>query len=139
MGDLTRFTNRRQISAYLGLAPRSYESGEANDRKGHITRQGSSRLRAALCQAVWSRIRERGPDHAGYQRLVERNPKHKKIAVVAIMRRLGVRMWHKAHDAQANTALTECGRPHPCRCATGKKTAANHQAAKNQTQAELCR
>ena len=139
MGDLTRFTNRRQISAYLGLVPRSYESGEANDRKGHITRQGSSRLRRTLCQAVWPRIREHGPDHASYQQLVERNPKHKKIAVVAIMRRLGVRMWHKAHDAAANTALTECGPPHPRRCATGKETAAPHQAAKNQIPAELCR
>jgi transposase len=109
MGDVSRFANRRQISAYLGLAPRSYESGAANDRKGHITRQGSARVRRALCQAVWSRIRENGPDHAGYQRLVERNPKHKKIAVVAIMRRLGVRMWHKAHDARSQTAPTEGG------------------------------
>ncbi|HEY5314813.1 MAG TPA: IS110 family transposase, partial [Pirellulales bacterium] len=29
MGDVSRFANRRQISAYLGLAPRSYESGAA--------------------------------------------------------------------------------------------------------------
>ncbi len=34
----------RQLGAYLGLTPSSNESGEANDRKGHITRQGS-----ALC------------------------------------------------------------------------------------------
>src|ERR1700689_5475939 len=27
IGDLGRFVNRRQISAYLGLVPRSYESG----------------------------------------------------------------------------------------------------------------
>ena len=61
IGDLGRFANRRQISAYLGLVPRSYESGAADDRKGHITRQGSCRVRRALCQAVWSRVRqERG-------------------------------------------------------------------------------
>jgi len=96
MGDLTRFANRRQIGAYLGLVPRSYESGAAGDRKGHITRHGPSRVRRALCQAVWSRIRQQGSDHAAYQRLVQRNPKHKKIAVVAAMRRLGVKMWHQA-------------------------------------------
>jgi transposase len=101
VGDLRRFANRRQISAYLGLVPRSYESGAAGDRKGHITRQGSSRVRRALCQAVWTRIRQNGSDHATYKRLVERNPKHKKIAVVAAMRRLGVRMWHTAQAAQA--------------------------------------
>jgi transposase len=96
IGNLGRFANRRQISAYLGLVPRSYESGAADDRKGHITRQGSSRVRRVLCQAVWPRVREQGVDHAAYQRLVEKNPKHKKIAVVAAMRRLGVRMWHRA-------------------------------------------
>jgi transposase len=101
IGDLGRFANRRQISAYLGLVPRSYESGAANDRKGHITRQGPSRVRRVLCQAVWSRIRQDGADHAAYQRLVERNPKHKKIAVVAAMRRLGVRMWHQAAPREA--------------------------------------
>lgn len=99
IGDLGRFANRRQISAYLGLVPRSYESGAVSDRKGHITKQGSSRVRRVLCQAVWSRIREAGVDHAAYQRLAQKNPKHKKIAVVAAMRRLGVRMWHRASQA----------------------------------------
>ncbi len=100
MGDLARFANRRQIGAYLGLVPRSYESGAAGDRKGHITRQGSSRVRRALCQAVWARVRQDGSDHAAYRRLVERNPKHKKVAIVAAMRRLGVRMWHQARAAR---------------------------------------
>lgn len=110
MGDLARFANRRQIGAYLGLVPRSYESGAAGDRKGHITRQGSSRVRRALCQAVWTRIRQDGSDHAAYQRLVERNPKHKKIAVVAAMRRLGVRMWHKAQAARHEATPWSKGR-----------------------------
>jgi transposase len=121
MGDISRFANRRQISAYLGLTPRSYESGAANDRKGHITRQGSSRVRRALCQAAWPRIREGGPDHASYRKLVERNPKHKKIAVVAIMRRLGVQMWHKAYDAQHTKTPTECEPPSKQRRATEKE------------------
>jgi transposase len=107
MGDLARFANRRQVGAYLGLVPRSYESGAAGDRKGHITRQGPSRVRRALCQAVWTRIRQEGADHVAYQRLVERNPKHKKIAVVASMRRLGVIMWHKAQAARREA--TPCG------------------------------
>src|SRR5829696_2903523 len=39
MGDLNRFPNRRTVAAYLGLTPAADESGEASDRKGHITRQ----------------------------------------------------------------------------------------------------
>ena len=98
VGDLRRFANRRQISAYLGLAPRSYESGSASDRKGHITRQGPSRVRRVLCQAAWARVRSAGPDQAAYQRIGARNPKHKKIATVAVMRRLAVRIWHQARE-----------------------------------------
>ncbi len=100
LGDLTRFKNRRQLAAYLGLAPCSFESGESNDRKGHITRQGSPRIRKILCQCVWSQIRLKGDESEAYRRIVARNPKKKKIAVVACMRRLGIRMWHKASECQ---------------------------------------
>jgi transposase len=119
VGDLRRFGNRRQISAYLGLVPRSYESGAAGDRKGHITRQGPSRVRRALCQAVWSRIRHQGADHSAYQRLVDRNPKHKKIAVVAAMRRLGVRMWHQAQAARLEATPPEPDRRTDARASAG--------------------
>jgi transposase len=100
IGDLRRFSNRRQISAYLGLVPSCHESGSRNDCKGHITRQGSNHVRRVLCQASWARVRAEGPDEPAYQRLVEKNPKHKKIAVVAVMRRLAIRMWHcgAGHD-----------------------------------------
>ena len=113
MGDLNRFANRRRLSAYLGLVPTSNESGECPDRKGHITRQGPSRVRKALCQAVWSRVRAEGPEHEAYQKLVEKNPKRKKVAIVAMMRRLAVRMWHKAREAQAAAVAT----PSPASCA----------------------
>jgi transposase len=99
IGDLTRFENRRQLAGYLGLVPTTNESGNANDRKGHITRQGSRRLRKVLCQAVWSAIQSDSPLAAAYQRIVRKNPKKKKIAVVAAMRRLSIVMWHRGLDA----------------------------------------
>ena len=95
MGDLRRFANRRQVAAYLGLAPSCFESGRSNDRKGHITRQGSPRVRRALCQASWASVRHDPQEKAAYARIAEKNPKKKKIAVVAAMRRLAVRMWHR--------------------------------------------
>jgi transposase len=96
LGDMSRFENRRQIAAFLGLAPSTYESGQADDRKGHITRQGPARVRKVLCQATWARVRTDERAKAKYERLVERNPKHKKIAVVAGMRQLAIQMWHRA-------------------------------------------
>lgn len=101
LGDLSRFANRQQVGSYLGLAPSSFESGQAEDRKGHITHQGPSRVRKVLCQAVWSRLRVVAGERAAYERLVRRNPKHKKIAVVARMRVLGVVLWRAGLAAQA--------------------------------------
>lgn len=94
IGDLHRFSNRRQLASYLGLTPTSDESGKANDRKGHISRQGSPRVRKILCQASWVRIRYDAQDKAAYERINAKNPKKKKIGIVAGMRRLGIRMWH---------------------------------------------
>lgn len=140
LGDLERFSNRRQLSAYLGLVPTSNESGESNDRKGHITRQGPSRVRKVLCQATWARVRVEGPEHAAYQKLVTKNPKRKKIAVVAMMRRLAVRMWHKARRAQqAAAAIPRCAaevieqrgakRPPPSPRGSRRRTAGRAPAA----------
>ncbi len=94
LGDLSRFSNRRKIAAYLGLVPCADESGKDNDRKGHITRQGPGRVRKVLCQAMWARIRSDPEAQDIFRTLVRRNPKHKKIAVVALMRRLAIAMWH---------------------------------------------
>jgi transposase len=101
MGDLTRFKNRRQVGAYLGLVPSSFETGETNDRKGHITHQGPARVRFVLNQAVWNIIRFDPDERIVYDRIVAKNPKHKKIAVVAVMRRLAVRLWHAGQNAAA--------------------------------------
>ena len=110
LGELGRFANRQQVGSYLGLTPASFESGQADDRKGHITHQGPSRVRKVLCQAVWSRLRVAPQERAAYDRLVRRNPKQKKIAVVARMRSLGVLLWHVGLAAQrAGGGLREEG------------------------------
>ena len=105
MGDLSRFANRRKVGAFLGLVPTSNESGESDDRKGHITREGSGRVRRVLCQASWARVRLDPAESEVYGRIVKRNPKHKKIAVVASMRRLGIRMWHVGLKAQTEAGV----------------------------------
>jgi transposase len=100
MGDLSRFENRRQVPCYIGIVPSSNESGEVPDRKGHITHQGSWRLRKGLCQGAWARIRTNEHARALRDRLVEKNPKNRKIATVAVMRHLAIRMWHVGLAAQ---------------------------------------
>ena len=102
MGDLKRFANRRQVAAYLGVVPSSQESGEADDRKGHITRQGSGRVRWVLCQAAWAAVRSNPAIREMYERLLAKNPKKKKISLVGVMRRLAVTMWHRGLEAEVS-------------------------------------
>ena len=107
LGDLRRFGNRRQLGSFLGLTPDCHESGEDGDHKGHITHQGPSRVRKVLCQAIWSRLRVDESEQRAYERLVARNPRKKKIAVVARMRVLAIRMWHAGLAAQDAMAVAE--------------------------------
>ena len=100
IGYAGRFRRGRQVGKFAGLTPTSHESGEQSDRKGHISRQGPPRLRHMLCQASWSHIQHDPKAKELYQDLVRRNPRKKKIAVVAVMRRLGVRLWHRMREAE---------------------------------------
>lgn len=105
LGDLRRFQNRKKVGAFLGVVPSSNESGENNDCKGHITRQGPARVRKVLCQAAWARIAFDKEEKKVHARIVEKNPQKKKIATVACMRRLGIRMWRKALEAQLKAGI----------------------------------
>lgn len=112
MGDLTRFHNRREVAAYLGLCPSSHESGETNNRKGRITRQGPARLRKVLCQAVWVSISRCEESAATYHRIKQGQSKRTKKAIVAMMRKLGIKMWHRALSCGVPSELIGRGGPH---------------------------
>ena len=105
IGDVKRFDNRRQVGAFAGLVPSSFESGERSDRKGRITRDGPYRLRSVLNQALWMHLKYNGEEREVYDRIAEKNPKRKKKAVVAGMRRLVIRMWHVARDVEDSKHL----------------------------------
>jgi transposase len=104
IGYAGRFRRGRQAGKFVGLTPTSHESGQQKDRKGHISRQGPPRLRKVLCQASWVHIRHDVQARRLYQELVLRNPKKKKIALVAVMRRLAVRLWHRMRKIELELA-----------------------------------
>lgn len=101
MGDLRRFTNRADVGDFLGLAPSRDQSGECEDGFGHITHQGPARVRWILNQSVWMWVRTDPKAQAFVDRLAKAHPKYgKRIAVVALMRRRAVRLWHRCLRAQ---------------------------------------
>jgi transposase len=114
MGDLGRFANRRQLAAYLGLAPASFESGKRDDRKGHITRHGPARVRHVLCQAAWAALRCSESWRARYDKVKRGSQKRAKIAIVAVMRRLAIVMWQTARSPELQELIAEWTPPQPC-------------------------
>jgi len=110
LGDLDRFPNRRALGNYLGLTPRSWESGEQTDRKGRISKQGPSRVRKVLNQAAWSLVRWDPAWKARYESLVESSKRKKKAkgkrkAIVAVMRLLGIALWRTALETGPAPAM----------------------------------
>ena len=96
LGDAGRFTRGKQVSAYGGLVPRQYQSGES-DRRGRITRRGPALLRNLLVECAWVMLRYNRWGQAVFRRL-NHGKARKKQAVVALARKLLVRCWAMLRD-----------------------------------------
>jgi transposase len=82
-----RFKNHKQLSAYIGLAPRIYQSGTSVKSKVKICKMGMSRIRAALYLCAWSAKRCNKRCKELYDRLITRG-KNKRLALIAVANKL---------------------------------------------------
>ena len=87
-----RFPRPSSLANYWGLTPGCRNSGEATDRLGSITKQGSATARFILGQLVLHVLRRDASMRAWYLRIKKR--RGSKIARVAVMRRLATILWH---------------------------------------------
>jgi transposase len=89
-----------RASAYVGLVPREYSSGERQHR-GRITKGGPPAVRALLVQAAWSIWIRPGVAgatlHAWVTRLAAR--RGRRVAIVALARRVGRILFAVWRDA----------------------------------------
>jgi len=90
IGNAERFRSGKQIAAYLGLVPEEDSSGESR-RLGHISKQGSGLMRFFLVEAAQVTVRSDPEWRSKYFHLALR--RGRKIAKVAMARRLAVRMY----------------------------------------------
>jgi len=96
-----RFRKASQVSGYVGMVPKAFDSGES-ERRGHITRQGSGLVRSLLVEVAWAGLRHNAWMRQTYQRLSGGGKKvRKKIAIVAVGRKLLVRCWAMLRDNRA--------------------------------------
>jgi transposase len=92
-----RLQTSKEVGPYLGLVPKQWQSGET-ERLGHITRQGSSVVRALLVEASWAGLRYNPWMREVYHRVKRGSKARRKIAIVAVSRRLAVRCWAMLRD-----------------------------------------
>jgi transposase len=112
IGRAERFQCGKQLASYLGLVPLEESSGQRR-RLGHITKQGNSLLRFLLVEAAQVTVRSDPEWRSKYFHLAMR--RGRKIAKVAMARRLAVRMywmWRKGWDyGQIKKFSSHAGEP----------------------------
>ena len=85
--DVNRFGNYKQYCSYFGLTPKLDESGLCR-RLGHISKRGPSVVRWVICESSWMAIRKSKGLKAFYERVRCGQDGRKKIAIVAVARKL---------------------------------------------------
>ena len=99
IGDITRFGSARKLASWAGLTP-TVRGSDLTVRHGHISKQGSAWLRWVLNQAA--QTAKRSPDFAAtYSSIAQR--RGKKIATIAIARKLLTRAYHLLAEMQATS------------------------------------
>jgi transposase len=107
IGDITRFPSARKLASWAGLTP-TVRGSDLKVRHGHISKQGSTRLRWVMNQAA--QTAKRSPEFAtSYAAIAKR--RGKKIATIAVARKLLTRAWHLLSEMQAAEASTPPRRP----------------------------
>ena len=89
------FDNRRQVAAFVGLAPTPWASGSVAREQG-ISKAGNRRLRRTMIELAWSWTRHQ-PSSAltqwFHKKVADQGKRIKRIAIVALARKLLVALW----------------------------------------------
>jgi transposase len=89
--NVNRFSRTIQLGNYFGLVPCQDASANRN-HLGHITCEGPATVRKLLCESAWQAIRHSPKIRAWFDRITGNDPDRRKIALVAVARKLAVVM-----------------------------------------------
>ena len=87
LGDLRHFGHGRQLTAFAGLSPRNFDSGQSVHKQPRMCKRGSSHVRRILFMPSLAVIRGDSDLADLYRRLLKAGKK-KKSALGAVMRKL---------------------------------------------------
>jgi transposase len=106
IGTPDRFPCGKKIGSYIGLIP-SEDSSAGRQRLGHISKQGNALLRFLLVEAAQAAARCNPDWRRRYLHLMMR--REKRIAKVAMARKLGVRLYWMWRNNWQYSQLVEFG------------------------------
>lgn len=89
------FRNRREVASYFGLAPSPWQSG-GTDRDQGISKAGNPRARCSAVELSWLWLRHQPESKLTQefrQRTLNASKRIKRIAIVALARKLMVALW----------------------------------------------
>jgi transposase len=104
VGDVSRFPTAAHLCSWAGLTP-TVRSSDKTTRLGHISRQGSPALRAALVEAAQMIPTGGGPLRATFERIAKR--RGRKIAKVAIARQILTLCYYGLRDGEIRCLATD--------------------------------
>lgn len=97
LDDPHRFATAKEVGSYAGLTPRQFQSGQM-DRSGHISKQGHRQLRRMLVEVSWLALRYNEPLRRVYERICRGSRTRRKVAIVAVARKLLIWAWALLRD-----------------------------------------
>jgi transposase len=97
-GLFRSFGNRRQVAAHAGLVPAPWKSGRIDHEQG-ISKAGNPRLRRIMVELAWRWLRHQPGSVLSrwfHGRVGRERGRIRKIAIVAVARKLFVALWRYA-------------------------------------------
>ena len=97
------FRNRREVGSCVGLVPQPYDTGNSHRDQG-ISKHGNARVRALAIQLAWMWLRYQPQSELSqwFKRRTQgsgANKRQRRIAIVAVARRLMISLWRYLEDA----------------------------------------
>jgi transposase len=104
------FKNRRQVGSCVGLTDAPYDSGDSHRQQG-ISKAGNRRARTAAIELAWLWVRHQpGSELSCWfrKRVGDLKGRIRKIAIVALARKLMVALWRYLETGLVPTGAVMC-------------------------------
>ena len=107
--DFSRFSNARELMAYLGMVPREYSSG-SHIKKGSITKCGNKRVRRVLIEAA-HHYRHKPVINANMKKKLENTKAPLRVPPVKALKRLNKKYYQMIYRGKkSQTTVVAVGR-----------------------------